>query len=320
MTHGRVARSLVSIVTPSFNHARFIEATIRSVLEQDYPRLEYFVMDGGSTDESVRIIERYAKRLAGWISEPDGGQSAAINNGWRRAHGEILAYLNSDDLYRPDAIRRAVEYLEAHPDVGMVYSDCEMIDADGQRSEPTAVIPEFSLTWLLRNPLPQPTMFLRRTVVERIGFFDEGLRYVMDWDFCLRAAMAGIVIARIPGAPLAAFRNWGGQKTANRFEQHIEEQLRIRDRLLADSHLPPRLAREIALSKAWAFLWPAYQLYLRGDMTAARRVLDQAVVVHRTIAAHPEFLGLYLRTLLGRRVAHGARGIKMKLRAGLSKS
>ena len=112
----------VSIVTPSFNQGRFIRETIESVLSQDYPAIEYMVIDGGSTDETVSILKSYGNRIF-WISEPDSGQSDAINKGWKRATGEILTWLNSDDVYLPGAIAKAADYLQRHPNVGVVYGD-----------------------------------------------------------------------------------------------------------------------------------------------------------------------------------------------------
>jgi len=123
---------LVSIITPSFNQASFLEATIRSVLEQDYPRIEYIVIDGGSADGSVGIIKKYAHKIAWWVSEVDKGQTDAINKGFGRANGGILAWLNSDDTYQPGAVSAAVKYLQEHSDVGMVYADCNFIDGQGQ--------------------------------------------------------------------------------------------------------------------------------------------------------------------------------------------
>lgn len=124
---------LVSIVTPSFNQAAYLESSIRSVLDQDYRPLEYIVIDGGSSDGSRGILERYADRLAWWVSEPDAGQTEAINKGFARSKGSILAWLNSDDVYVPGAVREAVEYLTAHPEAGMVYGDADYIDAAARR-------------------------------------------------------------------------------------------------------------------------------------------------------------------------------------------
>ena len=122
----------VSIVTPSFNQASFLEQTLRSVLEQDYPNLEYIVIDGGSTDGSVEIINKYADQLAYWQSQPDQGQTDAINQGFAHATGEILAWLNSDDLLLPGAVSAAVRALEEHPEAAMVYGDALLINAQGK--------------------------------------------------------------------------------------------------------------------------------------------------------------------------------------------
>jgi glycosyltransferase involved in cell wall biosynthesis len=126
-----VNEPLVTIVTPSYNQALFLEATMRSVLEQDYPRIEYIIIDGGSTDSSMDIIKKYADRLACWISEKDRGQTDALNKGFKRATGDILAWINSDDTYEPGAIREAVEWLQARPEIGLVYGDANFIDDEG---------------------------------------------------------------------------------------------------------------------------------------------------------------------------------------------
>jgi glycosyltransferase involved in cell wall biosynthesis len=122
----------VSIVTASLNQGRFIEETIRSVLLQGYPNLEYIVLDGGSSDNTVEIVKRYAAWLVHWVSEPDLGQSDAINKGFQRAKGEILAWLNADDIYCPRAVRIEVDFLNTHPDVSVVYGGASLIDRDGR--------------------------------------------------------------------------------------------------------------------------------------------------------------------------------------------
>jgi glycosyltransferase involved in cell wall biosynthesis len=122
---------LVSIITPSYNQARFLEATIQSVLSQDYPNLEYIIVDGASTDGSVEIIQRYTSQISLWISEPDHGQTDAINKGFSHAHGEVFAWLNSDDTYLPGAITQAIEFMHSHPQAAMVYGDAYLIDEQG---------------------------------------------------------------------------------------------------------------------------------------------------------------------------------------------
>ena len=298
---------LVSVVTPSFNQAPFLEATIGSVLSQDYPNLEYLIMDGGSTDGSAEIIRRYEDRLASWVSERDRGQSDAINKGWRRARGEIIAYLNSDDLYLPGAVRRAVEYLQAHPEVAVVYSDCLPVDRAGQASGPALRMPPFSFEWLLTHPLPQPTMFVRREVIERIGLMDEALYYTMDWDWCLRAVVAGFRFHKLDGEPLAAFRWWDGQKTHGGFERQIDEHWLIRDRLLASDGMTAPMAKQTRLSKGWCCLYPAYLYHQQGHRAKALRVLGRAVSAYPPILWHRDFLKLLPRVLVGRGAIDGVR-------------
>jgi glycosyltransferase involved in cell wall biosynthesis len=171
---------LVSIVTPSFNQARFLEATLRSVLEQDYPRIEYLVVDGASTDGSVEIIRRYADRLDWWISEKDSGQSEAINKGFRRARGEFVGWLNSDDVYLPGAVSAAVKAFQAHPEAGLVYADALSIDSDGKPFNKMRAR-QYSLTDLMAfQIICQPAAFMRRTVLEAVGYLDPAYQLLMD--------------------------------------------------------------------------------------------------------------------------------------------
>ena len=173
---------LVTIVTPSYNQGCFVQQTIQSVLAQDYPHIEYFVIDGGSTDDSAEIIRRYVTRLAYWVSEPDRGQTYAINKGFARATGSILAWLNSDDLLAPSAVRIAVAYLRAQADVGLVYGDRLHIDCRGNVIGVNRM-PAFYAAMLARNiTLPQETAFFRRDAFERAGGIDQTLHFSMDFD------------------------------------------------------------------------------------------------------------------------------------------
>jgi len=197
---------LVSVITPSFNQARYIEATIRSVLSQDYPNIEYIIVDGGSTDETVEIIKKYTldsgsllpnirqqavglqgRSIAWWVSEQDQGQTDAINKGFGRAEGQFLAWLNSDDTYEPGAISAAVKYLQEHPEVGMVYGDCNFINEDGR------VIGKFGAAQtdqrLLRQGyahIPQQTMFFRADLWKQVGPLDPSFYFAMDYDLWTR--------------------------------------------------------------------------------------------------------------------------------------
>lgn len=171
---------LVTIVTPSYNQGRFLEATLKSVLEQDYPNIEYLVVDGASTDDSVDIIKRYADRLAWWVSEKDSGQSEAINKGLQRAHGEFVGWLNSDDVYQPGAVSAAVAAFRSHPEAGVVYGDALSIDADGKpfnimRARPYSVADLMSF-----NIICQPAAFMRRSVLEQVNYLNPAYHLLMD--------------------------------------------------------------------------------------------------------------------------------------------
>ena len=182
---------LVSVVTPSYRQADFIRATLDSVLGQDYPRIEYLVMDGGSDDGTVDILRSYGERLR-WVSEPDGGQAAAVNKGWALAEGEILGWLNSDDRYTPGAVRRAVDYLAAHPEADGVYGHA-LLEALGGRALgrfPTARAVDFR-GMKGSCPIAQPSVFLRRSAVRRVGGLRNALHMVMDQDLWLRLLRDG---------------------------------------------------------------------------------------------------------------------------------
>ncbi|MFN0101028.1 MAG: glycosyltransferase family 2 protein [Bryobacteraceae bacterium] len=178
---------LVTIVTPSYNQGHFITATIESVLSQDYPRIEYIIMDGGSTDFTAEAVRPFLDRLT-FISEKDRGQTHAINKGLRMAKGEVVAYLNSDDTLLPNAVTRAVAALDRHPDVGAIYGDGYQIDYHGNVKGQFPFTEPFNL-WKLTFALDyilQQSVFFRRSCVEEIGGFNEDLHFGMDWDILVR--------------------------------------------------------------------------------------------------------------------------------------
>ena len=180
---------LVSIITPSFNQAAFLEQTIRSVLEQDYPSIEYLVIDGGSSDGSVEIIKRYADRLAWWVSEKDNGQAEAINKGFARAKGEYIAWLNSDDYYQPGAISAAVAVLQQHPEAGIVFGDVQVVDKGG-RVLNNLHYGNWGLNELMTfHIIGQPAVFMRRSVLEKAGHLDLSYHYMLDHHLWLRMGL-----------------------------------------------------------------------------------------------------------------------------------
>jgi glycosyltransferase involved in cell wall biosynthesis len=222
----------ISIVTPSLNQARFLEAAIESVLSQEYPLLEYVVQDGGSNDGSREILDRYSDRLEHWESAPDRGQAAALNRGFARTSGEVMAYLNSDDLLLPGALSYVARFLHDHPEVDVVYGHRVLIDELG-REIGRQVIPRHSdrvLSWA--SFIPQETVFWRRAAWKRAGAsFDESFQCAIDWDLLVRLREAGARMVRLPRF-LGAFRVHGDQKTTALGPTiGVEEMQRIRTRL-----------------------------------------------------------------------------------------
>lgn len=188
LSHSKMVLPSITIVTPSFNQGKFIERTIQSVLGQNYPNLEYIVVDGGSTDDTLNVLKKFEGRLR-WISEKDSGQSEAINKGFRLAKGEIVAWLNSDDVYLPGALEKVGRYFAAHPDVAMVYGEGYMIDEnDAIKSRFPFTEPKFDLWKLIYfgDYILQQSTFFRRSIFDTIELLGESLHYTMDWDLFIR--------------------------------------------------------------------------------------------------------------------------------------
>ncbi len=229
---------LVTIITPSFNQGRFLERTIVSVLEQDYPNLEYIIIDGGSTDNSLDIIKEYSNRLSLWISEKDTGQTDAINKGFTAAKGEIFAWINSDDTYNPGAVEQAVKFLVRTPEIGMVYGDLNFIDENDRviGSFPAA---QTDLQRLRRGyvHIPQPATFFRAACWKEVSPLDPSFFFAMDYDLWVRLAR----ITRfkyVPGKVWANFRLHSDAKTINADDRCWPEMLRVHYRDGGKWHSP----------------------------------------------------------------------------------
>jgi glycosyltransferase involved in cell wall biosynthesis len=266
---------LVTIVTPSFNQAPFLGAAIESVLSQDYPRIEYIVLDGGSTDGSVEVIRRYETRLAAWVSEPDRGQTEAINRGFGMARGEILAWLNSDDVYLPGAASQAVAFLQAHPEIGMVHGAAYYVDEAGV---PVARFPSSDTNHKeLRRGAPriaQQASFFRSSAWKMVGPLDPTFYYAMDYDLWIRIS-AVTPLAFVPRM-WAGFRLHGASKSMTVASRCWPEMMRVHFRdggsvfsILYAKYLVRRIVEPVmplrmGLRRAWFRVRPQ-------DRIAARR-------------------------------------------------
>jgi glycosyltransferase involved in cell wall biosynthesis len=221
----------ISLVTPSFRQAAFLERTLESVLGQGYPRLEYIVQDGGSRDGTAAILERHRARLARCVSAPDGGQAHALNLGFAGSQGEVMGYLNSDDLLVAGALHAVAAAFACHPEVDVVYGHRIVIDTD-DREIGRWVLPAHDdavLSWA--DYVPQETLFWRRRIWERAGArLDESFRFALDWDLLLRFRDAGARFLRLPRF-LGCFRLHAAQKTSSHMEDlGLVEMARLRER------------------------------------------------------------------------------------------
>lgn len=215
-----------SVVTPSLDQGEFLGKAIESVLGQQIEGLDYLVVDGGSRDSSIETLASYGARLR-WISEPDRGQSDAINKGFRRTEGEILAWINADDELAPGALAKVRDLFDRHPEVDLVYGRGRILDEAGRDTGPFAGIEPFSL-WRLTHFLDyilQPAAFFRRSAFEALGALDESLHYTMDWDLWIRLAMEGGVL--FADEVLGFSREYGSTKTSTGGLRRIGEISRL---------------------------------------------------------------------------------------------
>lgn len=215
-------KPLVSIITPSYNQGRFISDTIESVLAQDYDYIEYIVIDGGSTDNTLDVLEKYKNRLC-YISEKDNGQSDAINKGFRMAKGEIVAWLNSDDVYEPGCISRIVSEFQKDSELGLLYGDGYIIDENNHKLKVFEYTQKFDL-WKLVNfwdYIMQPTAFFRLSYLKKVNYLDVNLHYCMDWDLWIR--LASVSKVKYINKLLACSREYEETKTSTGGDKRLKE-------------------------------------------------------------------------------------------------
>jgi glycosyltransferase involved in cell wall biosynthesis len=245
----------IAIVTPSYNHARFLNATIDSILAQNYPNLHYHVQDGASNDGTLELLKSRGDRIS-WRSEPDRGQSHAINLGFAGVGSDIMAYLNSDDALLPGTLAYVANFFATRPDVDIVYGHRVFIDSDGQEIGRAVLPPHDGKTIKYADYIPQETMFWRRRVWQALEAIDENFHYALDWDFILRAQAAGFGFARLPRY-LACFRIHDEQKTAATYDVGVKEMQVLRLRYLGYAPTQTEIRRAVApyVARQFFFHW-----------------------------------------------------------------
>ncbi len=290
--------TLVSVVTPSYNQAAYLEQTIRSVLDQDHPQLEYIVVDGGSTDGSLEIIRRYAARLAWWTSEKDSGQAEAINKGMKRAHGGIVAWLNSDDRYLPGAVSGAVQAFAEHPRAVLVYGDMRAVDGEN-RTLNLLRYRQLSLEELLCfQIIGQPAVFMRRQAFEAAGGLNPSFHFMLDHQLWIKIAQQG-EIAHV-GSLWAAARYHPQAKNRAQATGFAREALSVLAWMESEPKLAPSFRRVRRRARASAQRVNARYLLDDGQPRAALEAWGRALRIHPpTALARLNLLASALLNLLG---------------------
>jgi glycosyltransferase involved in cell wall biosynthesis len=248
----------ISVVTPSYQQAAFLEQTMLSVLSQQVDGLEYIVVDGGSTDGSVDIIRKHANRLAWWMSEPDKGQADAINKGLQRAQGEIVAWLNSDDCYLPGTLKKVLDFFDAHPEVGLVYGDVLAVDGENKPINLMA-FSDWGLDGLMRfEIISQPGVFFRRRYLAETQLLDTRFHYTLDHHLWLRIA-ARAPIVYIPET-LAMARYHAGAKNVAQAASFGADAFRVLEWMQTEPLFKEKYQKNKKRIRSGAFRFNAYYM------------------------------------------------------------
>ena len=290
--------TLVSIVTPSFNQSAYLEQTICSVLEQDYSNVEYIVIDGASTDGSADIIKKYSSRLAYWVSEKDSGQADAINKGMKRAKGEIVAWLNSDDYYLPHAIKSAVAALEANPQAMMVYGNMLAVNQTGQTINQLRYRPLTLEDLLCFQIIGQPAVFMRRGGFEKAGGLDLDFHFMLDHQLWLKIAAQGPMVH--VNETWSAARFHPQAKNRAQAPGFGREAFRVLDWAETQFDLAPMLQRVQRRARASVYRVNARYLLDDGQSWNALKAWMRSLAIHPpTALARLNLLGSSLLNLIG---------------------
>jgi glycosyltransferase involved in cell wall biosynthesis len=305
-----VSRPLVTVVTPSYNQGEYLRETLESVLAQEYPNLEYIVVDDGSTDGSVEIVREYADRLAWWTQQPNAGQVVALKNGFAHSHGELLGWLNSDDTYLRGAIEAVVAEFERDPELLLVYGDNVLIDPESREIAPLKAR-EFDVAEMLRtaqNHVPQPGAFFRREALELAPLNEAGYYY---FDFEFHVALGAHGRTKRIDRVLGGYRIHPVAKSVSAPRRKAHDQLRMVDAVFALRELPPDARAVEPEARSKAEVVAAEYFYAAGDHRQALCCLV------RSLARRPRVggrfaAGLLLKTLLPPRLAGFLRARRMR--------
>jgi len=289
-------------VTPSYNQGQFIEETIRSVLLQGYPNLEYIIIDGGSTDNSVEIIRKYAPWLTHWVSEPDRGQAHALNKGFTKCTGHLLGWINSDDLLLPSALHHLATTFERSPHailLGHVLNFDQTENRQWQIHQRDVTFQKMAQPWRYGVTWHQPGSYFPRALYQQVGPFDEALRYWFDWDWMCRA----LQVAKVHyfNKPVAQFRYHENSKTVGEASKWFGEK-----RLVVKRYWPPKVAAESKLAEAALeiLLAESYLMVHNRNRNKALHHLRQAFLSDRRVLKWPRYWLLWLKALMPQKLLH----------------
>jgi len=294
-------KTTVSVVIPCLNRVSFLGPTLQSILQQDYPYIECIVIDGGSTDGTVEILRSYGN-LIKWISEPDKGHADAINKGWHMSHGEILAWLNADDVWVvPDAVSKMVAYLEAHPEVDVVYGDCGAIDADGNVVG-KSYLHEWDLEYAVEHCdhcIPQPAAFIRRSILEKVGWLDTDFYQKKDHELWLRIGLVG----KIQHVPILVAHARNIKGLSFKGKSAATACIQLTEKFFSLPNVPQSLQekKQRTLSNSyvvgmhygflggcyWRIVWPYSLKAVTADPSNVADVLKRNIIIHAEIISSP---------------------------------
>lgn len=285
----------ISVITPSYNTGKYIEATIQSIINQQYNNIEHIIFDGNSQDNTVDILKQYPH--LNWISETDSGQSSALNKGFKIAKGKYIVWLNSDDILTKGSLHRSIKILEDNPGIDMIYTDLNIINESGEIYGKTKG-KKFNISNLLNdNPVKQPSSVFRKTVLDKLNGVDESLHYSMDRELWLRMFLSGFKIKYIPNLINASFRLCEGTKTFNETPKFRLEWIKVLKNINQNKLISNNvLKRSIAINKS------AYHLAIMDKSFRENKRLNGTLEFLKTIYMNPKILfnrGIFYKFLFG---------------------